>query len=549
TALTVYLRNSEGKTAGEVFIYSLTKEESPGKTGPAEEDPEKEESGKPPEPPDKVQIENENTGEAPVESGNKLEPAAEGENPGEVPAGSESLNELPAEGEKVILAGAEGENPAIEKEAAAVSEKKPQQPQAYSYKDGNDIIIPVKDMDALPPLPLAKLSKGLPIGRYTLVFQVMSEKTSLYKTEKIFYYLGDADFSLKGISVHLPGIAEDTQLVPLDTVIMLEAKLNFDARLEPYFIWYNGKKIISEGSYADGGGNLLLKTPDQSGFFPVSVEVFPVVNRHGLTGFAQELSLPVSSKAAEMHLLSAAVPQLLNWYVFEGNLSDSKKAKRTAAEDKTLASADKIIPRWRPSGGTYGLVSGVNEAYALPAGSLPVDGSETRQFLFRFKPLGEGVIFNVQFGPSYDVTMTLGKEDGNLVLTLSTPRKTASQNFGLAGFEPEIFITACVDFSIWPGHLTAQLSVMGYAKEEEEPEAKPVVIAAALDGNFKTTLGIHLENKEQASDSHPEQITEIEVMERKPVLTALWDEFALLTMPPMEVEIPEEEPEDAAISS
>jgi hypothetical protein len=541
TALMVYLRNSEGKTAGEVFIYALEKGEKPDKPISDSEKQEKEQYDSTVEVSDEVSTENKNEDAVSTESEKKDEVLTGNKN--------ENNDVVPAEGENEdeILVESEGSNSIINKGVGAVSEKKPQPQETYYYRDGNDIIIPVQDFDTLPSLPLSRMSKSMPIGRYTLVFQVMSEKTSLYKTEKIFYYLGEADFSLKGINVYLPGIAEDTQLVPLNTVIMLEAKLNFDARLEPYFIWYNGKKIISEGSYSDGGGNLLLKTPDQNGFFPVSVEVFPIINRHGLTGYSQGLSLPVSSKAPEMHLLSIDVPQLLYWYVFEGDLTDSIKPKRTAAEDRVISPVEKINPRWLPAGGTYGLLSGWNEAYTLPAASLPNNGTESRQFIFRFMPVSEGVLFNVQFGPSFDVTMSLSMESANLVLTLATPLKSVSQTFGLTYLEPDVFVTACVDFSIWPDFVAAELNVMGYSNEQEEPDVKPIAIAAKLDGKIKTTLGIHLENKEAASNPQADQKAEIENTMRKPILTALWDEFALLNMPPMEVEFPKEEPEGEII--
>jgi hypothetical protein len=248
-----------------------------------------------------------------------------------------------------------------------------------------------------------------------------------------------------------------------------------------------------------------------------------------------------------MHLLSVDVPQLLYWYVFEGDLTESIKPKRTVIEDRALSPAEKMIPRWKPAGGTYGLLSGVNEAYTLPAASLPINGTESRQFLFRFRPINEGALFTVQFGPSVDVTMSLSMESENLALTLATPLKTASQTFSLANLEPDVFVTACVDFSIWPGFLAAQLNVMGYSSEQEEPEIKPIVLAAKLDGKYKAMLGVHVENKETASNSQTDQNSEPEFTNRNPILTALWDEFALLNMPPMEVELPEEEPEDETI--
>jgi hypothetical protein len=231
TALMVYLRNSDGKTTGEVFIYTLEKGEKPDKESPDLEEQEKEQYDSP----DEASIKNEN--EVSAENENTSEVSFENENKDEVLAMSENEDEVLVENENEITIEGEGSNTILNNGASTVTEKKAPSQQTYYYKDGNDIIIPVQDFDTLPSLPLSKMSKAVPIGRYTLVFQVMSEKTSLYKTEKIFYYLGEADFSLKGINVYLPGIAEDAQLVPLNTVIMLEAKLNFDARLKPYFIW------------------------------------------------------------------------------------------------------------------------------------------------------------------------------------------------------------------------------------------------------------------------------------------------------------------------
>nr|AGS52279.1 hypothetical protein [uncultured bacterium contig00059] len=114
------------------------------------------------------------------------------------------------------------------------------------YKKGNEYLIPVQSLDrALHYFPLPP---DLPIGRYTLVSQVMGkagssgEKAILHKTEKSFYYLADAGFSFDSIQVNLPGVTSSSQIIPRGSVIMLEAKLDYDSRLDPYVVWYNGKK-------------------------------------------------------------------------------------------------------------------------------------------------------------------------------------------------------------------------------------------------------------------------------------------------------------------
>jgi len=78
-------------------------------------------------------------------------------------------------------------------------------------KKDNEIIFPVKSLDKT--LPFFPLPSDLPIGRYTLVFQVMNKSTVLYKYEKLLYYIADAEFSFEGIQVNLPGIAENSQFI------------------------------------------------------------------------------------------------------------------------------------------------------------------------------------------------------------------------------------------------------------------------------------------------------------------------------------------------
>ena len=494
TALMVFLKNSKGDIVGGRFIYTLDMEAA-SEILSIQEQFIKQNS---------IQNDSEGKGGAPDE-----EPDEE-------------------EGEAV----SDGE-----KDAAA--DEKPELP--YYYRKGSETIIPVQYMDELPFLPLPK---DLPMGWYTMVFHVQSGKENLHKSEKTFFYLADTEFSLKSIQVHLPGITENIQLIPTGMVIMLEAKLVFDTRLEPYIVWYNGKKIISEGRYSDGAWKLLWKMPDQNGFFPITVEVFPVANRQDLAGYSQEISLPVSSKAHGINLLTKDTPELFYWYRFEGNLNESKAPSITG---RALVSAGQKEPQWMPAGGTYGLITGSDDTYTLPDVSLVSGGTESRKFFFSFKPLDEGGVFTVQFGPTFDVTMELSTEGENLVLSLASPLKTVSATFG--PLEPDAFVTAGIDFSIQPDMIAAKLNIMGDLGNRGEPAPETITLAAAVNGDFKTTLGAC--RKKVSPDIDPEtgQEAETEKIPQEPVFTALWDEFALLYLPLMEIEFLEEEPASQSINN
>jgi hypothetical protein len=399
------------------------------------------------------------------------------------------------------------------------------------YRRYAETIIPVNKMG--DDLPFFMLPNDLPAGEYIMVFQVLSGENNLYKTEKSIYYLGGAEFSFKGIHVHLPGIVMDSQLIPAGTIIMLEAKLDYDRTLRPYIVWYNGRKKISEGSYSEGAHRLLWKTPEQNNILALRVEVFPAMSRQGLIGFSQGISLPVSAKTPDMHLMSKDTAGLENWYIFEGDLKDSKMP---SVSERMLVSVHKTSPEWIPFGGTYGLAAGAGNSFLISGLSLynRISGNfnnrESRQLLLRFKPVDDGNILSVQFGPLYNVVMSLSIKDEYITLTLTSPVKTVYKSIPIP--ESDEYITAGINFSVWQDMLAAQVDLLGVINEENEQDSKPIMLAALLDGIYNITLGEHHENNIVISENY----TGAEI-------TAIWDEFALIKIPVMEFEI-EKEPEE-----
>jgi len=396
----------------------------------------------------------------------------------------------------------------------------------YNEAEQDEFLVKVSNLDdALPYFPLPE---NLPIDRYTLVSQVMSGKDVLQKTERAFQYMGNTFFSYEGINVHLPGVNENPLLISKEMTVMLEAKLNFNSRLDPYIIWYNGKKKISEGKYSDGAGNLLWKASEQSGFYSIRAEVFPMENHYGLAGYQKEISLLVSTKTADLNLVSKDIPQLVQWYVFEGDLNDLKKLNSAEQYPKPVVNG---ALQWMPSNGIYGLATGDN-SITLPRAAIDTETSYTNieaiikrgmwQTLFRFKWLNEGEIFSVLFESSPDVSLVLSKEGQNLVLTLSSPSEKVSQLIQIT--ERRSFITAGVSFSILPGLLSAKINIMGESVEQGDLAAPPIRIKANLKDNFQILLG--LKREDAAVDF---------TVRNKPFSTALWDEFALYDMPPMEI--------------
>jgi hypothetical protein len=410
-------------------------------------------------------------------------------------------------------------------------------------KKGNEINFPVKSLDK--NLPFLPIPADLPIGKYTLVFQVKGKNTILYKFEKPLFYLADAEFSFEGIQVHLPGIAESMQFIQNKNVILLDVHLDFDSRLEPYVVWYNGKKIIDEGRYSDGAGTLFWKAPEQNGFVSIRAEVFPSWDKSGLTGYQKGISLLVSSKEVDMHLLSKDTVNLVQWYVFEDDLKDSL-TKDKDSEELVIEPAGKNKLNWMPSNGTYGLAAGTDNAFKLPA--VPIknseDESENWQIVSRFKPLGEGEIYSVQFG-SADITAALSVKKSNLVLSLTSASKTYSETLKLPD-ENDSFAAVSVKFIIQNGILSAKLAFIRPNENfnnQKDPVINPinVNVSSEIDKDFKIILGQQQKkpaDSAQTAESKEPSVQDPSVKE-SPVpgqpFTALWDELAILRLPVVKI--------------
>jgi hypothetical protein len=412
------------------------------------------------------------------------------------------------------------------------------------YKNGDELIIPVLSLDdELPSFPIAK---NLTMGRYILVSQVMSGKDVLQKTEKDIFYLGKTAFSYEGINVYLPGTTGTSQFIPRGTVVMLEANLDFDKRLNPYIVWYEGKNKINEGNFFGGAGCLFWKAPEQSGFFSLRAEIFPVEKDKELLGYKKEISLLVSTKIIDMHLVSANNEQLTHWYVMEGNLNDSKM---TASAERALKPASGTKPKWMGRNGTYGIATGYNNILMLPKFSVTDKKIEIWQTLFRFKLLNNGNIFSIKFGSSGNILLGLYMEGKNLVLTLTSPFKTVSQTVSLSAVSGELseniqtaeretsFLIAGIKFSIQPGLLSAQINIIGNSFPVELAVA-PIMLEAEIKNEFNIMLGFsdkslpaQIQMFIDKSESSGKQVKTGVSSE----YTVLWDEFALYYMPPKDI--------------
>jgi hypothetical protein len=280
-------------------------------------------------------------------------------------------------------------------------------------------------------LPAFPMSEDLEIGPYRMVFQILGENGKIFsKTEKTVFYLADADYSISEISAYLPGYSPGSYLIAPGTLVMLEAKVTADERLDPYVVWYDGKNRISEGKISDGGNKFFFKIPEENGFRLLRAEAFPfqpegnnIARNPGLgetaRGKIRELSLPVSSKGKGLECFFSAKKEGENFsahYLFTGDLQDSLDFR----QERFLIREDGGSLNWLGYRGIYGLAAGPQDCYLIPQDIFGFPGQDRgkRIFNFRCKILRDGPVFNASLanGSAY---FQLSRENGNLVLHLN----------------------------------------------------------------------------------------------------------------------------------
>jgi hypothetical protein len=369
--------------------------------------------------------------------------------------------------------GSAGSAPAVPA-APPVETSKPPVPE--------DETVQVKQLDQY--LPAFRIVEELDIGRYNLVFQVMGEKEVLYRTYKPIYFIRDAKFTLGEIQSFLPAAVTGGRLIPPGINVMLETEISADPRLDPYVIWYNGKKILAQGRLSGGANYLMWKTPEQTGFHNIRAEVFPLLISDripgNMIGKIKELSLPVSSKSEGIQHFSDSSGEFISWHQFWGTLDDAKAPNNS---ERRLISLYSQAPRWIPFGGMYGLLVGRDDIYVLPGMpfKLSEDTRGTGRILLHLAAFSDGAVLNIRFaggeataGPAGAADLDLTFTGDALILRIASDNASMEESLDLNSGEAEGFITLIVEFTLAPDHFDAELRL-------EDPAGTTGPLSVALD--------------------------------------------------------------------
>jgi hypothetical protein len=378
-----------------------------------------------------------------------------------------------------------------------------------------DQIVLVKQLDQ--DLPMFQITEDIAIGRYNLVFQVLGKGTeliegkvtevTLYRTFKPIYFLGDAKFTMEDIQSFLPMAVTRGKLIPIGINVMLTTEIKADERLDPYVIWYSGKKILARGRMSGGADHLFWKTPEKTGFHNVRAEVFPLQPGDpvpgNMMGKIKELSLPVSSNSNGITQLDGYRPadggKFTGWYQLWGTLDDAEAA---GVAQRSLAPLYGQPPRWIPFKDMYSLFVGRDDVYTLSGTPFKLEQGEqgTGRMYFHLAALSGGSILSIRFaapekprksadqqgaGETADGTAALDLflAGDDLILRIASEDASREESLELNSGK---FVTVVVEFVIAPDRFDAELRLENSAKTTG---SFSVALAKPMSGEGSILLG------------------------------------------------------------
>jgi hypothetical protein len=356
----------------------------------------------------------------------------------------------------------------------------------YLQSDPRPVFI--SDLDNIPPY---NLPPDLAIGRYIMLFHILrktknSETSILSTTEKPFFYLDDAQFIVDDLRMYAPN-PTDSPFAPAETAILIEAPLSADERLDPYIMWFDGKKKLNTGKTAHGAGRLLWKTPSIEGFKNIRAEIFPFPPFQKTAGVLKEISIPITAKEKSNGYFAGQAKRFSHWYWFRGNLQDEQ-------ERNQLIRRQYQLDQWFPTGDRYyGLGLGIN-SYLIPSAHFTASKTEKKfgQLLFRISLVSDGIIAKITFesmdGSSIGVLSLVSEEKSPLLLLETGNSETIIKKLSVENIRSEI--TLCLNFELERNRLAADISL------EDSPNinAPFFTLSNPFGGNAVFQLGAESEN-------------------------------------------------------
>lgn len=263
--------------------------------------------------------------------------------------------------------------------------------------DADDLMQP-----QLPPIELA----DMPTGLYRLELE-LSDSDGILASRKVEFFHVAEPYRVLGIATYPPAFFPDASG-------LLQANIDVPEGSDPYLRWTMNGEIISASTVSEGGAEVILRSPDAPGVYPVTLELFPVAPPDRLEyDFASSLSQTSDVYVAEeIELEEWELGPEISYFTlfhFRGELKDWGVA---SGRFGSALSAEPIGgPDLRIHGDIFGYRLDGESGFALDRSAVPFDGDALAPFSINLR-----ILFETD-EPGQRIMRT---EAGNFALELAT---------------------------------------------------------------------------------------------------------------------------------
>lgn len=232
----------------------------------------------------------------------------------------------------------------------------------------------------------------IPEGQYLLQYRFYNTEGELFYEETVsFFYITE--------TYEIGGIRSFPNAINPSSTAILKANIIAPPDSNPYLRWKIGDEIISEGYYSENAHLFSWLSPELEGIYSVSLELFPVMPKDGLT-FSSEIQM-----TTELYVTAEPEPErnelqpedrYFSLFHFRGNTRDS--GYRESKEKTSIIGS----PELRLSGETYGYFLDGNSGFSVPSVLLPFENNRLLPFSLVF----EGIFNSFEPGQSLFRTAT-----------------------------------------------------------------------------------------------------------------------------------------------
>lgn len=268
--------------------------------------------------------------------------------------------------------------------------------------------------EELPPIELTEM----PTGFYRLDL-TLSNADRVVATHRAEFFHVVESYEVLGIASYPPSFYPSASG-------LLQANLDIPEGADPYLRWTMNGAVVAEGAVSEGAGEVIVRSPESEGVYPVQVELFPVAPPDRLDyDFESSLTQVTDLYVTEsLELGEYELSPEISYYAlfhFRGELRDTGVAAGRGGSSRRAVPIG--APDLRIDGDIFGYHLDGESGFELDRMIVPLDASAhlapfsiNMRVLFYSEEPGRTIVSSESGGFAVDL---LTAESGALQLTIS----------------------------------------------------------------------------------------------------------------------------------